>query len=73
MTSATSLISVWSALLTLARVQQGLTQRGLAEVSGIRQSQLSHWESGGEFSLRNLVRWADALGFEVALVRREVS
>jgi len=70
MASATSLISIWCAYLTLARVQQQLTQRQLAEIAGFRQGQISVWECGGEVSLRNLVRWADALGFDVELVRR---
>lgn len=73
MVSPTSLISVWGAYLTMARIQEGLTQRGLAERSGIAQNQIAKWECGGEFSLRNLVRWADALGFDVRLVKREVA
>jgi transcriptional regulator with XRE-family HTH domain len=73
MASPTSLMSVWAALLGLARVQQGLTQRQLAQMAEVRQFQISLWENGAEVSLRNLIRWADALGFDVALVRREVS
>lgn len=74
MVSFTSLVSVWAAYLTLARAQQRLSQRQLAELSGIAQNQIAKWECGGEMSLRNLVRWADALGFDVELVRRpEVS
>jgi transcriptional regulator with XRE-family HTH domain len=68
-----SLLSVWCAYLTMVRVQKGMTQRGLAELSGIAQNQIAKWECGGEPSLRNLVRWSDALGFDVQLVRREVA
>lgn len=75
MVAPTSLISVFAALLTLARIQQGMSQKELGAITGFADTQISRWERGVIVpDLPTLIRWADGLNFEVALVRRpEVS
>lgn len=71
MPSTQSVLSVLAAQLTLARCQQHLTQRDLAEVIGRRQAQVCSWENLDLVpTLVNLIAWADGLGYDVALIRR---
>lgn len=56
--------------LTLATVAQAISDRG----HDVATSQISDWETGRRRpQLDSLVRWADALGYDVCLVltRRE--
>lgn len=59
-----------AAQLRAARIDQGLTQGELADKSGLGVSVLCMWENGRAApGLRNLTRWAGALGLEIAAVR----
>lgn len=74
MVATNSLISIWAAQLTLAREQQRLSQRALAELIGVRQARLCQWEHGVTPTVPHLILWADTLGGEMALLLpREVS
>lgn len=55
------------------RIALGLTQRELAARSdGLRQAEISMWEIGRmQPTMKNIDRWAAALGCEVILVERE--
>jgi len=58
--------------LAFMRATGGLTQRGLAAVSGFRQAQISLWEINARTpNVASLIRLADALGYDLALILRE--
>ena len=49
-----------------ARKQKGLSQKGLAEKMGVKQSLVSRWESSEcNYTIDTLVEIADALGLSV--------
>lgn len=47
------------------RKRAGLSQKELAETAGVKQSQISRWESGNMPSLPNLDRLSSALGCSI--------
>jgi transcriptional regulator with XRE-family HTH domain len=50
----------------------GLTQRQLAARTGFNQAQIAAWEAGhGRPNVASLLRVADVLGYDLALVPRE--
>lgn len=54
------------------RVMQQMRQVDLAEASGFRKSQVSTWLSGGRsMDVSSLIRVANALGYDLALILRE--
>lgn len=54
------------------RVLHGLRQRDLAQLASIWQSRLSVWESGtNRPDIGQLVKVANALGYDLALIPRE--
>jgi transcriptional regulator with XRE-family HTH domain len=44
------------------RKKAQLTQVQLARKAGVGQSQISHWENGGQISLPSIKKLAEALG-----------
>jgi transcriptional regulator with XRE-family HTH domain len=59
--------------LVRARKERGLKQAEVVAVTGYRQALVSGWESGGYMpNARAFIAWADALGYDVQLVQREV-
>lgn len=59
-------------LLVTARHAAGLTQRDLAERMGIVQSLLGGWESGRQVpTVMSVANWADALGYELAMLPKD--
>lgn len=70
--SADDLTAILADNLREVRTERGMTQRALAELSGIYQGHISHFESGRRQPLiHNLVRLADALGVSTdRLLRR---
>lgn len=66
----------FSRQLKAARAMRGMTQRQLAEETGIMQRMLSHYETGQWVTLRpdHLVAMADALDVSIdQLLGREVA
>jgi transcriptional regulator with XRE-family HTH domain len=64
----------WTLLdtLTAARAERGRKGASLANQIGVSLNSIGHWESGGVVpNARNFVAWADALGYDVTLVRRD--
>lgn len=58
--------------LSGARVRQKRTQASLAEKIGKTHQSVARWEGGeSDPTVENLCRWADALGFDVVLAKRE--
>ena len=56
------------ALIAQLRKEQGLTQKQLAEITGITQADISRLESGtANPSLRTLKRLAEGMGMELKL------
>jgi len=54
------------------RVLLRLTQRQLCAITGQKQSRLSVWETGAETpDLRSVLRVAQALGYDLALIPKE--
>jgi hypothetical protein len=51
-----------------ARYRQGCNQRDLAAAVSTVQSAISDWERTGGIELSSFLRWAAALGYNVALV-----
>ena len=63
-------MSIGPALGELRRML-GITQRQLCADTGQRQSRLSVWETGSEVpDLRSVLRVAQALGYDLALIPR---
>lgn len=57
--------------LRRARVNQGIAQFDLAETSGYSRSTIAKFETGrGTPSMHMACNWADALGFEIVLVKK---
>jgi transcriptional regulator with XRE-family HTH domain len=54
--------------VALLRQRQGLTQKQLAQLSGLGQSTLARFETGGvaEFGSRKLLRLLEVLGHELS-------
>lgn len=49
-----------------------LSRRELAELTGYGASTVSDWhKEASRVSLRHFIDWANALGYEVTLIRRE--
>lgn len=60
--------------LRMDRHARGISQQWLAIEMGTAQSAISEAESGETSpTLSTLRRWVDALGYDIALTRREVS
>jgi DNA-binding XRE family transcriptional regulator len=58
--------------LTAARKEQTRKGASIASQIGASRNAVGTWESGGVVpNARSFVAWADALGFDVTLVRRE--
>lgn len=52
------------------RTEQGLTQKQLAEASGLTQAKISHIELGdNDMKLTTIEKVADALGYNIVLQR----
>ena len=59
------------AALTRMRVRHGLTQREVAEAAEVTQAHVSQIENGHQTPrLETLLRYADAVGAELAVARR---
>lgn len=59
-------------LLSRVRHALGLSQQELGSRIGTTQSAVSEWETGGcRMSVESVLKTADALGYDVVLVRRE--
>lgn len=51
---------------------RGITQRELAKISGVSESSISKYANGVKIpKITSVVKLADALGFDLVLVRRE--
>jgi hypothetical protein len=64
----------WTLLDTLTAARKEQTRKGVSIAHQIRASSnaVGTWESGGVTpNARMFVAWADALGYDVTLVRRE--
>lgn len=58
--------------LITARLLKGWTQRDLAARFNMRQSEISGWERLAMLpTVASLAEWADALGYDLSLIRRE--
>lgn len=57
------------------RRERGWTQKQLGELSGLAQSTLARFETGGvaEFGSRKLLRLLEVLGYELAFMPRSTS
>lgn len=53
--------------LIAIRKRWGMTKDDLAEAMGVGLRTLCYWEAGRKVTLRNLVQWADALGYDLHL------
>lgn len=59
------------AALTRMRVRHGLTQRDVADSAGVTKEHVSQIENGTRTPrLETLLRYADAVGAEIAIARR---
>lgn len=56
--------------LRIARRAKGLTQAAAGALADIPSRTINEWEGGGGPTLSKLRRYAAALGFEIALVKR---
>jgi transcriptional regulator with XRE-family HTH domain len=55
-----------------ARLERGMTQQQLADQAGVHRMLVTDWETDRRLPrLDRLRRWADALGFDLVLVKRE--
>jgi UDP-N-acetylglucosamine 1-carboxyvinyltransferase len=62
------------AQLAWTRQHRGLTQAQVADTLGVSQMAVSRWEHGHRRpTFHDVARWANALGYEVALLRRDPS
>ena len=58
--------------LVEARKAKNLSQRALAELLGMGQPHLAHWERRAKFpSLGSLLRWANTLGCQLNVEARD--
>jgi len=69
-----SLQALGQAVAQLRR-ERGWTQKQLGELSGLAQSTLARFETGGvaEFGSRKLLRLLEVLGYELAFMPRSTS
>jgi len=60
--------------LTAARKESGLTQAELSKISGLNQRAISRIESNSDVSptLKTLIKYINALGFDLELVKRQL-
>lgn len=59
--------------LTNIRKSRGLTQKQLSEMSGLSTATISNIESGGNsYTLKSLIRYAEALGYEINIDKKVV-
>jgi transcriptional regulator with XRE-family HTH domain len=59
--------------LTNIRKSRGLTQKQLSEMSGLSTATISNIESGeNSYTLRSLIRYAEALGYEINIDKKVV-
>ena len=66
--------AAFGASLIGLRQMFGVTQKQLATDAGLWQSQVSHWESGQRIpDLPSIVKLANALGYDLALIPKEDS
>lgn len=55
------------------RKSRGLTQKQVSEMTGLSTATISNIESGdNSYTLRSLIRYADALGYEINVERKVV-
>lgn len=58
-------------MLTAVRLERNLTLSDVGVAAGVPLQSVATWESGPRgITLRSVRRWAAALGYDVALVRR---
>lgn len=53
--------------LIAIRKRWGMTKEEFADLIGVSLRTLCYWEAGRKVTLRHLVRWADALGYDLHL------
>lgn len=59
--------------LTNIRKSRGLTQKQLSEMSGLSTATISNIESGeNSYTLKSLIRYAEALGYEINIDKKVV-
>ena len=59
--------------LTSIRKSRGLTQKQLSEISGLSTATISNIENGeNSYTLRSLIRYAEALGYEINIDKKVV-
>lgn len=59
--------------LTNIRKSRGLTQKQLSEISGLSTATISNIENGeNSYTLRSLIRYAEALGYEINIDKKVV-
>jgi transcriptional regulator with XRE-family HTH domain len=57
--------------LTAIRKSRGLTQKQLSEISGLSTATISNIETGqNSYTLRSLIRYAEALGYEIDISKK---
>jgi len=60
------------AMLREIRIEKGLSQEAVASLSGFGLNQIWNWENHQTCpTLANVIRWADALGYEFDLHLKE--
>jgi transcriptional regulator with XRE-family HTH domain len=60
----------FNVMLRHRREALGWSQKRLAELMGTVQSSVSDLENGSNMTYATLLRWTDALGFDVAITDR---
>lgn len=58
--------------LTNIRKSHGLTQKQLSEISGLSTATISNIEKGENYTLKSLIRYAEALGYEINIDKKVV-
>lgn len=59
-------------MLREIRIEKGLSQEAFAKLSGFGLNQIWNWEHHQTCpTLANVIRWADALGYEIDLHMKE--
>jgi len=55
------------------RRSRGLTQKDVAERSGLSAATISNIESGeNSYTMRSLIMYAESLGYEISIKKREI-
>ena len=63
--------SYWPRILRELRIEQGMTQRGLAARAGVSRSTVIAAERGDKITVRTAERILDVLGYELDALKRE--